>query len=361
MSHNSVWEQPCLQPRLNTFSNDCYKHFNVGYWTLGTKKYCLHILHKILTKEQFERTKESSVIISRCDEGNKYEDILRSQTFEVKKLDNHFTNSPLGQYFVRAEFHKNKDMSKNLAQYSDGDYSVSRWISGDSSSRTLVLLSCDGVYFRNYFSSIYGALVEHGKHIVLWVHLINPSDADIYEIKRMRRQLKLNDKNVGIYYSKTFKRFAASVDQQKAMLSYCSLARLLVMSRLLSLTKMDILSLDADTMVLRDFSALSQTMHICRCDLALRLGFCKKDRKSRFSMATIFVRWSNNSQLFTRELTKKIHEVLNSSNHINMKDHEITMEVYNGLRQKVRLYKLPLAYADHTYRSTTIIWDGAMI
>ena len=87
-----------LRPNLKFFLNYCYKHFNVGYWTLGTKKYCLHILHKILTKDQFERTKASSVIISRCDEGNKYEDVLRSHTFEVKKLDNHFTK-PLQYLF----------------------------------------------------------------------------------------------------------------------------------------------------------------------------------------------------------------------------------------------------------------------
>ena len=91
-----------LRPNLKFFLNYCYKHFNVGYWTLGTKKYCLHILHKILTKDQFERTKASSVIISRCDEGNKYEDVLRSHTFEVKKLDNHFTK-PL-QYLFDHQF-----------------------------------------------------------------------------------------------------------------------------------------------------------------------------------------------------------------------------------------------------------------
>jgi TFIIF-interacting CTD phosphatase-like protein len=99
--HSSVSDNKTsiyLRPNIKFFLNYCYKHFNVGYWTLGTKKYCLHILHKILTKEQFERTKETSVIISRCDEGNKYEEILRSEIFEVNKLDNHFTK-PLQYLF----------------------------------------------------------------------------------------------------------------------------------------------------------------------------------------------------------------------------------------------------------------------
>ena len=35
-----------LRPNLRLFLDYCYQHFNVGYWTLGTKKYCLDLSYK---------------------------------------------------------------------------------------------------------------------------------------------------------------------------------------------------------------------------------------------------------------------------------------------------------------------------
>ena len=89
-----------LRPNLRLFLDYCYQHFNVGYWTLGTKKYCLHILSKILTQEQLNKTKHSSVIISRTDKKNndEYEEIVRTNIFKVNRLDNMLTK-PLHYLF----------------------------------------------------------------------------------------------------------------------------------------------------------------------------------------------------------------------------------------------------------------------
>tara|TARA_B100001758_G_C18381522_1_gene597532 strand:+ start:1000 stop:1626 length:627 start_codon:yes stop_codon:yes gene_type:complete len=88
-----------LRPQLRTFLDYCYNNFNVGYWTLGTKKYCLHILSKILTTEQLNKTKNSSIIICRTDDkDDKYEELVRTHIFEVNKLDNMLTK-PLSYLF----------------------------------------------------------------------------------------------------------------------------------------------------------------------------------------------------------------------------------------------------------------------
>jgi hypothetical protein len=58
------------RPHYRQLLDYCYNKFNVSFWTAGTSPYCVSILKKLLTSEQFNNT---HIMFSRKDKNSTYD------------------------------------------------------------------------------------------------------------------------------------------------------------------------------------------------------------------------------------------------------------------------------------------------
>ncbi len=64
----------------------CYKKFNVSFWTAGTPPYCVGVLKKLLTPEQFNKT---HIMFSRKDTKSTY-DCKKNYLIKHKSVNGHY-------------------------------------------------------------------------------------------------------------------------------------------------------------------------------------------------------------------------------------------------------------------------------
>jgi len=77
-----VYKRPFYKQLLNY----CYKKFNVSFWTAGTPPYCVGVLKKLLTPEQFNKT---HIMFSRKDTKSTY-DCKKNYLIKHKSVNGHY-------------------------------------------------------------------------------------------------------------------------------------------------------------------------------------------------------------------------------------------------------------------------------
>ena len=69
-----------IRPGAKQLLQWCYKNANVSFWTSGTQTYALHILRKLLTLSQFNKTK---LILARNNDRNLFINVATKQNYTV--------------------------------------------------------------------------------------------------------------------------------------------------------------------------------------------------------------------------------------------------------------------------------------
>ena len=68
-------------------------------------------------------------------------------------------------------------------------YKIYKYISSLLNKKKVILfVSCDTVYFNNYFHSIYQSTTQNSPDINIWVNIINPTVSDIRTVKAMKKK-----------------------------------------------------------------------------------------------------------------------------------------------------------------------------
>ena len=122
-------------------------------------------------------------------------------------------NSCLGKYFDHL---KGSLFRKSLLTFISSEnrnyrrfYKIYQYISSlMNKKRAILFVSCDTVYFNNYFYSIYQSTTQNSPDINIWVNIINPTVNDIRTIKAIKRKDKTHNKKGQLYYSLEYKDFS---------------------------------------------------------------------------------------------------------------------------------------------------------
>lgn len=238
-------------------------------------------------------------------------------------------------------------------------YKIYKYISSLLNKKKAILfVSCDTVYFNNYFHSIYQSTTQNSPDINIWVNIINPTVSEIRTVKAMKRKNKTHHKKCQLYYSLEYKDFSNPNHTEEQQKTYYASSRFIKLHRLLGLAKRDIIALDIDSIVLGDITRLQFEMHLTENDIAIKTRFHEDNVKAKFLAGTIYARHTKITKKFLLNFSKRIEEEIQKHRLDWFMDQVTLYETYLFLRREISLYHLPKKYLDWDFNRSAIIWTG---
>ena len=220
-------------------------------------------------------------------------------------------------------------------------------------SQINILLVSTLNYFQYLIPIIKSIKINVKINYLIHVYLINVnSEDDINKIKNLSEKIYINHINVNLD-----NKIKLTTSKKTELEAYSANIRINIINKLLAEDKDYILYLDVDSIVMKDFTYLKNSME--KYDLAL---FVIKEKEIEIKSGIILARNTEKSKIFFNIVEKYLNKFglcIWTSDQRSLKQayHEILNNKYPA-KDKLNILKISTSYLDWNFSDNSVMWTG---